>query len=130
MESKSESASALARLRWRCRRGMKELDAFFEPFVCCALEDLAQDQLLALESLLDRPDQEILDWLVDDSDRIPLGFRRIIRSIRICNPSYRLASDDAGDDGRIVDLGEDPKKRCADDSSASSEGRDKELDTK
>ncbi|WP_025769366.1 FAD assembly factor SdhE [Thioalkalivibrio sp. HK1] len=117
----SKSASALPRLRWRCRRGMKELDAFFEPFVRCALDDLAKDQRIALERLLDRPDREILDWLVDDSDRIPGGFRRIIRSIRSCHPFYRSAFDDATGDGKIADIGED--KRCTDAPSPASEDR-------
>ncbi len=70
---------------------MKELDAFFEPFVSSALDHLADDRLLALERLLERPDRDILSWLVDDPDRVPSGFRQIIRSIRACNPRHRLS---------------------------------------
>ncbi|MBF2761266.1 MAG: succinate dehydrogenase assembly factor 2 [Ectothiorhodospiraceae bacterium AqS1] len=138
MASKSESALAIARLRWRCRRGMKELDAFFEPFVACALDDLAEDRRIALDALLDRPDQEILDWLLDDSDRVPAALEGIIRSIRRCSPGYRSALDDAevdADDEGIVDskaIAQETCKeiRCLDGSSASSDICDKESDRK
>lgn len=51
------------RLAWRCRRGMKELDLFFEPFVRDALPALDARLRGALDRLLDLPDQEILALL-------------------------------------------------------------------
>ena len=58
---------AIGRLRWRCRRGMLELDLLFVDFVAHALEQLSEAELIALNSLLDLPDQQL--WkLVSVSD--------------------------------------------------------------
>ena len=75
-----------ARLRWRCRRGLKELDVFFEAFVANGYEALPDASLPALERLLELYDQDILAALVaDDLDAHPGlddGTRDIVRRIR------------------------------------------------
>ena len=47
------------RLRWRCRRGMLELDLVLERFLqqCCVR--LTARQLAEFDALLDLPDQEL-----------------------------------------------------------------------
>jgi len=50
------------KLRWRCRRGLKELDRFFEPFVATGLGHLGHRQLALLEQLLETPDPDLLQW--------------------------------------------------------------------
>ena len=53
------------RARWRCRRGMKELDVLLERFAARALDDRLDDaELDALERLLGQPDQDVHAWLV------------------------------------------------------------------
>ncbi len=57
----------VGRLRWRSRRGLKELDGFLEPFfngdlACC--DDAA---LHAVEQLLEAQDLQLLDWLLGRS---------------------------------------------------------------
>ena len=55
----------LDRARWRCRRGMKELDVLLERFAARALDDRLDDaELDALERLLGQPDQDVHAWLV------------------------------------------------------------------
>ena len=54
----------LDRARWRCRRGMKELDVLLERFAARALHRLDDRELDALERLLGEPDQDIHAWLV------------------------------------------------------------------
>lgn len=51
------------RLRWRSRRGMREMDLMLERFLRAAGETLDEDARRDLERLLERPDQELLDWL-------------------------------------------------------------------
>ena len=58
------------RLRWRCRRGLKELDVFFEAFVANGLDDLPEALYPALERFLALQDQDILAALLGDESRI------------------------------------------------------------
>lgn len=51
------------RLWWRSRRGMREMDLILERFLRTVGETLDEDARRDLERLLERPDQEILDWL-------------------------------------------------------------------
>ena len=54
----------LDRARWRCRRGMKELDVLLGRFAARALHRLDDAELDALERLLGQPDQDVHVWLV------------------------------------------------------------------
>ena len=55
---------ALARrLRWRCRRGTREMDLILERFLDAAGGGLDEDTRQGLERLLDQSDQDILDWI-------------------------------------------------------------------
>jgi antitoxin CptB len=56
-----------ARLRWRCRRGMLELDILLGRFCDRALSTMTLEQLHALEALLETPDPELLSWLMGES---------------------------------------------------------------
>lgn len=51
----------LRRLRWRCRRGILELDIVLQRFAEHQLETLDSAELSALDQLLDFPDHEFLD---------------------------------------------------------------------
>ena len=73
MATTAQLPSSRARLRWRCRRGLKELDVFFEAFVANGFDELADTDLPGLERLLELPDQDILMALVGDEPRdLPL----------------------------------------------------------
>ena len=52
-----------ARIAWRCRRGMRELDLLLERFLAQGLDALTEVELDELERLLEQPDQDILAWL-------------------------------------------------------------------
>ena len=52
-----------ARLSFRCRRGMLELDALFERFLLSGIDQLSADELKIFDHLLDEPDPVLLDWL-------------------------------------------------------------------
>ena len=55
---------ALSRLRWRCRRGLLENDLFIARFFDRHAATLTQAQALALEALMDLPDNDLLDLLL------------------------------------------------------------------
>ena len=57
-------AHALARLKWRCRRGLLENDLFIERFFERHESGLTQRQARALETLMDLPDNDLLDLLL------------------------------------------------------------------
>lgn len=53
-----------ARIRWRCRRGIKELDVLLERFAAEHLPRLAPDLTRILDRLLDESDPDMLDWII------------------------------------------------------------------
>ena len=52
----------LGRLRWRCRRGMLELDLVLAHFLQQHHAELTMQQCVELDSLLSLPDQDL--WLL------------------------------------------------------------------
>ena len=52
------------RLRWRCRRGTKELDVILERFAREALPHATREECCALAELLALPDPLLADYLV------------------------------------------------------------------
>ncbi|WP_440995576.1 succinate dehydrogenase assembly factor 2 [Arhodomonas sp. SL1] len=61
--------SEASRLRWRCRRGTKELDVVLERFVSREYERLGEAERAALERLLDEEDDRLVDWLLTARER-------------------------------------------------------------
>ncbi len=51
--------SELKRVRWLCRRGMKELDVLLARFVSAEYESLSDDEHAELLALLDREDPDL-----------------------------------------------------------------------
>jgi antitoxin CptB len=54
----------LERIRWKCRRGMLELDLVLGAFTKMHLQTLAPADLETLRALLERPDPELLDYVM------------------------------------------------------------------
>lgn len=59
-----DSATEKARLQWRCRRGMLELDLLLQPFVENVYDDLSPEDKYKFHLLLDLQDQELLECLM------------------------------------------------------------------
>ncbi|HEX5048015.1 MAG TPA: succinate dehydrogenase assembly factor 2 [Gammaproteobacteria bacterium] len=53
----------LERLRWRCRRGMRELDAVLQSFLEAEFASLADGEMACFERILDLPDPELLGYV-------------------------------------------------------------------
>lgn len=56
-------ATDMARLKWRCRRGLLELDLVFTRFVELRYGELSADMQQAFWRLLNEADNSILAWL-------------------------------------------------------------------
>jgi antitoxin CptB len=58
------TSNTLPQLRWRCRRGMLELDLLLNDFLNEHFSQLDSEQLELFETLLDYPDPVLLDLLL------------------------------------------------------------------
>ena len=70
------------RLRWRCRRGLKELDVLFERYAETSLASASTAELGSLERLLDLPDPEIAAYLLGEAVPEDPGLAALAASIR------------------------------------------------
>ena len=70
-----------APLRWRMRRGMKELDVLFERYLARRLASAPAAEQQALAGLLDREDPEILAWLMGQAP-VPPEFAHVIGQLQ------------------------------------------------
>jgi antitoxin CptB len=57
------------RLRWRCRRGLLELDIVLERFVGKYAEDMGESELVLLAELLEYADNDLWDVVSGRSER-------------------------------------------------------------
>ena len=74
--------SELSRLRWLCRRGMKELDILLERFINNQHHILAEGAWPEFESLLQVEDDLLWDWLQNPSLAQAQPFRKLLDAIR------------------------------------------------
>ncbi len=79
----SEHGPRLGRLRWRSRRGMKELDALFENYFNGSdLSHCDETSITALERLMDCQDTDLLDWLLGHSIPQDVQLQQVVKNIR------------------------------------------------
>lgn len=78
-------ARRYTRLRWRCRRGMLELDLLLQGFLECAFHELPETEKRRFEALLDYPDPVLLDWLMGRTVPLEQGLADVVERIR-ANP--------------------------------------------
>lgn len=63
----------MPRLRWRCRRGLLELDLLLDAFLETAYSALSKEEKQAFEALLCYPDQALWRYcLAEEPHRDPL----------------------------------------------------------
>ncbi len=81
----SESASRtelLKRLRWRCRRGTRELDALLGGWLDAHGAQADEPTLSAFDELLDQADPQIWDWLMGCAQPQRGDWQEIVDAIR------------------------------------------------
>ena len=69
------------RLRWLCRRGMLELDAWLTLFLDTRYPELAPEGQACFARLLDQDDRALYDWLTGEQAP-PDEFGDMVASIR------------------------------------------------
>ena len=80
--SESETTSPLKRLRWRCRRGTRELDALLGGWLDEHGECADVQTTAAFDALLDQPDPLIWDWLMGYARSERADWMAIVEQIR------------------------------------------------
>lgn len=56
-----------SQLRWRCRRGVRELDVLLDRFLQLEYQNLNEPARLAFQRMLETQDPIIMDWLFGKS---------------------------------------------------------------
>lgn len=72
----------LARTRWRCRRGIRELDLLFECFLEECYPALSGEQSRAFDAMLDEPDLDILGWVMNRCQPLQPEFQPLLDKLR------------------------------------------------
>jgi antitoxin CptB len=70
------------RLRWRCRRGMKELDVLLERFARTHLASAPLAERRALEELLALPDPDLAGYLLREEVPRQAAVAQLVARIR------------------------------------------------
>jgi antitoxin CptB len=72
------------RLRWKCRRGMLELDILLNQFLKIGYATLDQQAQQNFETLLEYPDTVLLSLLMGQSSASSRAIANVIQHIRHC----------------------------------------------
>jgi len=70
------------KLKWLCRRGMKELDILLEHFLARRGAELRSGLWPELEALLDTEDDLLWDWVQHPATPAAEPFRALLEDIR------------------------------------------------
>jgi antitoxin CptB len=71
-----------SRLRWRCRRGMKELDLVLLRYLERTYARAPGEEQAAFRQVLEMQDPEILDYLTGRADAPEGALGRVVASLR------------------------------------------------
>jgi len=72
------------RLKWKCRRGLLELDLVLDKFFQGEGGTLSAGEAAAFSELLDQPDNDLWDLVIGRSDRVDERLRGILARLRAC----------------------------------------------
>jgi succinate dehydrogenase flavin-adding protein (antitoxin of CptAB toxin-antitoxin module) len=73
---------SLERVRWRCRRGLLELDIVLGRFVRQRYEAMSNDQRVVFDELLDMPDTELWDVITGKKETALVHQREVLGWLR------------------------------------------------
>lgn len=77
-----DESRQLSRLRWRCRRGMKELDVVLEGYLASHYPNASPGDRSAFEMLLELPDPDLLYQLTGRATPADDAQARVIEILR------------------------------------------------
>ncbi|MCH2484932.1 MAG: succinate dehydrogenase assembly factor 2 [Gammaproteobacteria bacterium] len=70
-----------AKILWRCRRGIRELDSVLKPFAEHCYDQLSPLDKTRLQTLLGHQDTQILDWILGREIPDEEGLQTLLDSI-------------------------------------------------
>jgi antitoxin CptB len=71
-----------AKLRWRCRRGMRELDRTLEGFFDSSFDALSDSEKQRFAEFLELPDPDLYAYLLGKAEPADVELARLTRIIR------------------------------------------------
>jgi antitoxin CptB len=74
--------SEQARLRWKCRRGMLELDLLLRDFMDDGYAQLGEGERACFDRLLDYPDAVLIEWCMGRNRSADKDVARLVDKIR------------------------------------------------
>ena len=78
----AEESIPIGRLRWRCRRGTKELDRILGAYLDQDYANALPEHQHAFVALLEVQDPDIYDWLMGAKEPEEKGFKSIIQILQ------------------------------------------------
>jgi antitoxin CptB len=72
------------RLKWKCRRGLLELDLVLERFLQTECARLSEGDVAAFGELLDQADNDLWELVIGRSDRVDPRLHGILARLRAC----------------------------------------------
>ena len=82
MSANANLAADIKRLKWRCRRGLKELDVMLERFLLNGFEQLSREEQIDFKLLLEEQDLDLLEWFTGKSIPQSDSYQKLIALIR------------------------------------------------
>jgi antitoxin CptB len=82
MESGENGDAELRRLRWRCRRGMRELDQLFERYLDLRWAEASEDERGVFRRLLDCEDDRLWRWFLGHETAADVDLQALVERIR------------------------------------------------
>lgn len=83
LPTKNNNDAEVRRMEWRCRRGMLEMDLLFVDFVSRYLPSLSEEQITALDKLLDLPDNELWNLVSEGKEVSDAATLQVLTMLRI-----------------------------------------------
>jgi antitoxin CptB len=78
LDPKPQDHHSLERLKWKCRRGLLELDLVFQRII----PTLKEDEVPCFDLLLDMPDNDLWDVVAGRSDEYDPRLNAIVARLR------------------------------------------------
>lgn len=78
--------STESRLRWRCRRGIKEMDLLLETFLNDVYPQLNKTEQQSFERFLDEMDLDMLSWITGKTQSGEPAYEKFIIRLRQIRP--------------------------------------------
>jgi antitoxin CptB len=76
----------MSRLRWRCRRGIREMDLLLQGFLSGPYAELSPTERRAFERLLNEPDPELMAWVAGRAEPRDPEYLPLIERLRAARP--------------------------------------------